>query len=288
MSVRQALEIGAPPRGANYPRLISWAASIASQVEVTWYGDDAAPSPAARAILGRLTRVADEEASARFAGAITPELLDLIRDSATEFRDWESPDLPDELRLLREDGSEVLGTLPCDNTGWLHVDEAELASLDDDLALVLDLHPPEDLPDHHLEFPWSDLADTIVHAQSDLAPDVLEKLPCRALGGDRFEVCCLPFQIIGVSLGDEITADRSADGIWTMREIAVRHGRWAAKVFVRSPDFVAADVATRLRKLGAAVELAGRRALVVDIGPDDDVLDEMLDDLLQRGDVSVW
>jgi hypothetical protein len=288
MRDRRVLEIGAPPRGTSYPQLISWAAGIASQVEVTWYDDDEAPSPAAQAVLDRLAPVPVEDGAVRFAGALTPELLDLIRDSATEFRDWESPELPDELRLLRADGSEVLATLACDNTGWLQVDEAELDSLDGDLAAVLDLHPPEELPDHHVDYGWSDLADTIVHAQSDLDPRVAEKLPCRFLGGDRFQVCCLPFQVLGLSLGDEITADRGADGVWTMREATQRHGRWAARVFVRSPDFDAGDLASRLRGLGAEVELAGRRALVVDVGANDEVLDETLDDLADRGDISVW
>ena len=59
----------------------------------------------------------------------------------------------------------------------------------------------------HLNPAWRDRANTLLHAPvSDDDPSVIEQLWARHLTGNRFEICCVPFFVYDLALGDEVEA----------------------------------------------------------------------------------
>ncbi|WP_406725814.1 DUF4265 domain-containing protein [Streptomyces sp. GD-15H] len=72
-------------------------------------------------------------------------------------------------------------------------------------------------------------------AMVDLAPfgfeNEQEQVWLRSLGGEEFEVCCIPFQIYGVSLGDRV---KLSDGRFVSGVLS-RSGRKVFRVFFTDP-----------------------------------------------------
>jgi hypothetical protein len=59
----------------------------------------------------------------------------------------------------------------------------------------------------HPEPVWRDRADFILGAQSPDDPSLYEQLWARRIDEVRFEICCIPFLIYDLALGDEVEAD---------------------------------------------------------------------------------
>lgn len=51
----------------------------------------------------------------------------ILQDSARGLFDWQAPDLPEDLCVLREDGSTWLGSIAHEKDAWVEWDEAEIA-----------------------------------------------------------------------------------------------------------------------------------------------------------------
>jgi hypothetical protein len=56
---------------------------------------------------------------------LTSESSDLLKDAATGLYAWQEPDLPEDLHLLRADGTTWLGSVAHHRDGWLEVDGEE-------------------------------------------------------------------------------------------------------------------------------------------------------------------
>jgi hypothetical protein len=285
-------EIGAPPRGPNYVRLVEWVSARAATFSVRLYDLEDRGRGLHGSVLAAMAGdglvVSDD--GLEYTAPITPALVAVICEVATEFNDWQGSHLWWDPSFQRDDGSVVLGTATCFNEAWLEIDESELASLSD-LRRVLALAPPALPSTTHDPNAWSAAADSVVEAQSPFDPTVFELLPCRRVADDRFEVCCIPFHLSDVALGDEIVAERNAEGRLTLREVSARRGRRVMSVWVRSPDFDARELARRLTDLGAEVEVGADRMLVMDVGSidhDDDPSGELIWSLEETGDVTTW
>jgi hypothetical protein len=73
---------------------------------------------------------------------------------------------------------------------------------------------------------WRDRADALVQAQLEEV-DNSEQLWCRSLGDDKFEVCCIPFYLYNVALGDIILAPD-----FHFQKVVAPSGRFVFRVFM--------------------------------------------------------
>ena len=67
-----------------------------------------------------------ERTSIRHLYGLTHASLDLLLNGTDEMFGWINPYLPEDLHLLREDGSTVLGTIAQENDVWLELSDDEL------------------------------------------------------------------------------------------------------------------------------------------------------------------
>jgi hypothetical protein len=76
----------------------------------------------------------------------------------------------------------------------------------------------------HPEPAWREQGDMTLPVRLVFAGDTggqdLELLWCRQTGDDRFVLCCIPFVLSGMALGDELIAEPEEDGHYRIRGVA--------------------------------------------------------------------
>lgn len=68
--------------------------------------------------------------------------------------------------------------------------------------------------------------------------DNFEQLWTKRVGEDLFEICCIPFFVYDLALGDVVQA--SADSGYVVRSVARRSGNGVVRVAIKCPDDVEA------------------------------------------------
>lgn len=105
---------------------------------------------------------------------------------------------------------------------------------------------------------WRDRADFLIHAEVPDVENTWEQLWCRRVTDVTFEICCVPFFIYDVSLGDivECTVSEAADGTYseaTLQSVVTRSGRGVVRVYSRQPDVLMSTL-QEVQSLPAVVE----------------------------------
>ena len=114
----------------------------------------------------------------------------------------------------------------------------------------------------HREPAWRERSDFILRARID--PDgtdlELEQLWGRRVDNDRFELCCIPFFLYDVALGDvvETAEDLFVSGVWRAS------GRYVFRVFFGEPSSPRSETVEELKDLGGLVEWFSPALLAVD------------------------
>ena len=152
--MRKTLEIASEPRGRTYSDLLyrafPWCAQL-TLVVVPLPGGADPLLPGGRRVLAELETYlisATDESEwpgTRLEGGATgrvhryrlhPEVLDIVTAATDHLYGWCPPDLPQDLALLRGDGSPFLATVTQDQWAALTLDDEERAALGDlDLTL---------------------------------------------------------------------------------------------------------------------------------------------------------
>lgn len=113
---------------------------------------------------------------------------------------------------------------------------------------------------------WRDRADFIVNAElpeMDL-PRRFEQLWTRQLGDDEFEICCIPFFLYDVALGDVVsTSPRDGRG-YVLERVVRPSGRYVFRIWFGESFHPRESVARELQDLGALVEWSSVNLLAVD------------------------
>jgi hypothetical protein len=109
-------------------------------------------------------------------------------------------------------------------------------------------------------------------AMVDLAPfgfrDQMEQIWLCPLGGGRYEVCCLPFRVYGLAMGDIVSLDAQARNV---TEIVQRSGNRLFRIFfppsIPADRFLAAKerVVFVIQEAGLKVEWSGDRHVAINI-----------------------
>jgi Domain of unknown function (DUF4265) len=113
---------------------------------------------------------------------------------------------------------------------------------------------------------WRDRANFIINArlaESD-SPKRFEQLWTRRVSDNEFEVCCIPFFLYDLALGDVVTTVPWDDRRYVVDRVLSSSGRYTFRAwFGRSPLRPQA-VADDLQKMGSLLEWSSRTLLAVD------------------------
>ncbi|MFC8076348.1 DUF4265 domain-containing protein [Streptomyces sp. NPDC057307] len=131
-------------------------------------------------------------------------------------------------------------------------------------------------------------------AMVDLSPfgfrDQMEQIWLRPLGDGRYEVCCLPFRVYGLAMGDIVSLDVEAKVI---SEVVQASGNRIFRIFFppSAPPgrFLAAkeSVISAVRDVGLKMEWSGDRHVAIDI-PLGGSVDRVWEVVRELEGVAVW
>lgn len=116
----------------------------------------------------------------------------------------------------------------------------------------------------HQDPVWRSRADFIINAP---LPEVgrFEQLWCRRLEESSFEICCIPFFLYDVSLGDVVETQATSQGRFMYRRVTKRSGRFVfrAHLLGDAPDAGVA-VERSVNDAGGLTEWATPTLLAID------------------------
>jgi hypothetical protein len=113
---------------------------------------------------------------------------------------------------------------------------------------------------------WRERANFIVHAElaETDRPKRFEQLWVRQLGGDRFEVCCIPFFVYDLALGDVVVTSPKHGRNYVVRKVVKPSGRYVYRVWFGQSFHPRDEIAGELKALGSLIEWSSRNLLAVD------------------------
>lgn len=123
----------------------------------------------------------------------------------------------------------------------------------------------------HAEPVWRERSDFIITAalQSADRPKWFEQLFARRVGDDRFEICCIPFFLFDVALGDIVVTSPAGGRKYVLKAVVEPSGRFAYRVWFGESFHSREAVAEALSGLGALLEWSSASMLAVDAADSD-------------------
>jgi hypothetical protein len=118
----------------------------------------------------------------------------------------------------------------------------------------------------HQDPVWRERSNFIINAElpEKDRPRRFEQLFARRVGDDRFEVCCIPFALYDVALGDIVATAPKGDRKYVLKEVAEPSGRYVFRVWFGESFHPRDEVAQELKALGSLTEWSSRNLLAVD------------------------
>ena len=118
----------------------------------------------------------------------------------------------------------------------------------------------------HYDPVWRDRSDFIINAalpEKD-SPRRFEQLFAKQIGDDRFEVCCIPFFLYDIALGDVVATSSKGDRNYVLEKVIEPSGRYVFRVWFGETFHPRSETAQALKGLGALIERSSRNLLAVD------------------------
>lgn len=114
---------------------------------------------------------------------------------------------------------------------------------------------------------WRERANFIVHAklQDQDTSKQFEQLWVRKRGSNEFEICCIPFFLYDIALGDLIETRPGEGRQYIVNRVTEPSGRYVFRVWFGDSSFPSELVADDLDKMGALLEWSSRNLLAVDV-----------------------
>jgi hypothetical protein len=106
---------------------------------------------------------------------------------------------------------------------------------------------------------WREEANFLFRADND-ADDVTEQIWAKKEGHLRYRVCCIPFMIYDLALGDLVETDDH----YLLKRVLERSGRWVFRAFIDNPSTDHVQFLADLRAVGALYENASPRLYSID------------------------
>lgn len=116
----------------------------------------------------------------------------------------------------------------------------------------------------HGEPVWRDRANFIISAGLP-EDDRFEQLWCYQITEGVFEVCCIPFFLYDVALGDVVETAPRGDRKYVLRRVSAKSGRYVFRAFFQPDQYrFRAEAIDALTSLGALIEWSSPSLLAVD------------------------
>lgn len=113
----------------------------------------------------------------------------------------------------------------------------------------------------HPEPVWRARSDFVIAARLQEDDELeFEQLWARQVAPYRFELCCIPFFLFDMALGDVVETDED----YTVRRVVEPSGRYVFRVWFGDTVFPREEVAQRLTALEALLEWSSANLLAVD------------------------
>ncbi len=112
---------------------------------------------------------------------------------------------------------------------------------------------------------WRHEADfVLMHALDDSEPLCFEQLWAAHCGGDRYRICCIPFFVFGLSLGDVVRCEAAHGYDYCATEIVESSPRSTFRLYSADGIDDHAEIIKALESVGALVERSSRNMVAVD------------------------
>lgn len=118
----------------------------------------------------------------------------------------------------------------------------------------------------HQEPVWRDRSNFIINAElpEKDRPKRYEQLFARQVADDRYEICCIPFFLFDVALGDEVTTAPTSDRKYVVEKVVQPSGRYVFRVWFGESFQPRDEIADELKALGSLIEWSSPNLLAVD------------------------
>lgn len=118
----------------------------------------------------------------------------------------------------------------------------------------------------HQDPVWRERSNFVINAElpEKDRPRRFEQLFARRVDDDRFEVCCIPFALYDVALGDIVATAPKGDRKYVVKEVVKPSGRYVFRVWFGESFQPRDEIVQELRGLGSLVEWSSRNLLAVD------------------------
>lgn len=118
----------------------------------------------------------------------------------------------------------------------------------------------------HPEPIWRDRSNFIITGELPVgdSPHDTEQLWARRVSGDTFELCCIPFFLYDVALGDVVATRPAGDRRYVLNRVIRPSGRYVFRVWFGATPYPRDEIATDLEELGALLEWSSDNMVAVD------------------------
>jgi hypothetical protein len=118
----------------------------------------------------------------------------------------------------------------------------------------------------HQDPVWRDRSNFIISVELPERdrPRRLEQLFARQLREDRFEVCCIPFFVFDIALGDVVVTSPRSDRQYVVEKVTEPSGRYVFRVWLGDSFQPRDEIAGELKAFGSLLEWSSRNLLAID------------------------
>lgn len=118
----------------------------------------------------------------------------------------------------------------------------------------------------HTEPVWRARSDFIINAElpEKDRPRRFEQLFAKRVSDDRFEVCCIPFFLYDLALGDFVATSPRCDRKYVVSKVVQPSGRYVFRIWFGESFQPRNEIAQGLMSLGSLIEWSSRNLLAVD------------------------
>lgn len=122
----------------------------------------------------------------------------------------------------------------------------------------------------HLNPVWRERANFIIGAllppDKDGALRKWEQLWARQLGDDHFEICCIPFFVYDLALGDKVETASELGSSYIVQRVIERSGHWTLRVWfgdAKPGEEILGEVLSEIHQLGCPMEFYSANLLAI-------------------------
>ena len=113
---------------------------------------------------------------------------------------------------------------------------------------------------------WRERSNFIINAELPKKdrPRRFEQLYARKIDEGRFEVCCIPFFLYDIALGDIVTTSMKGERKYVVNGVAEASGRYVFRVWFGESFNPRDEIAEEIRALGSLIEWSSSNLLALD------------------------